>query len=431
MGFARVDDQRAKAPGVDSAVSDARLRMKLIKNPLRDRAASLSAREDKFFGAAAPELVLEFLQSCPAYRPTPLRTLPALAKSLGVNQVVYKDESFRLGLNSFKALGGGFAVMELVRRQAEASLGRSVAPSQVFDADVRSVACGMTVTCASDGNHGRSVAASAKLVGAQSVIFLHDGVSAARVERVTDLGAKVVRVSGTYDQSVEQSRMEAMRCGWIPVPDTADNVDDEAPELIMRGYTVLIDEMLSQHETLAGAPITHVFVQAGVGGLAAAVVAHLHARLGDAAPINVVVEPVQADCLLQSCVRGEATQIQHVGSTIYSMLECLRPSQPAWEILSRYADFFLSVADPYAQKAMRLLAFPSGDDPAVVAGESGAAGLAGLLRTIEEPVWAEKIGISPTSNILLIGTEGATDPEIYRRLVGVSPSEISPDDQVL
>jgi len=403
--------------------------MQLIKNPLRDRAASLSEREVEFLGAAAPELVLEFLRSCPAYKPTPLRSLPGLAKSLGVDQVWYKDEAFRLGLNSFKALGGGFAVMELVRRQAETALGRTVTPSQVFDEDVRSVAHEMTVTCASDGNHGRSVAAGANLVGAQSVIFLHDGVSAARVERITDLGAKVVRVSGTYDQSVEQSRTEAERSGWIPVPDTADNVDDEAPALIMRGYTVLIDEMLSQHEKLAGAPITHVFVQAGVGGLAAAVVAHLHGRLGDGAPISVVVEPEQADCLLQSCVRGEATEIQHVGSTIYSMLECLRPSQPAWEILSRHADFFLSVADSYAQRAMRLLAFPNGDDPAVVAGESGAAGLAGLLRTVEEPEWAEKIGISPTSNILLIGTEGATDPEIYRRLVGAASSEVVPDSQ--
>jgi len=403
--------------------------MQLIQNPLRDRAASLSAREDEFLGAAAPELVLEFLRSCPAYTPTPLRSLPALAKSLGVDRLWYKDESFRLGLNSFKALGGGFAVMELVRRQAAVSLGRAVAPSQVFDADVRSVARGMTVTCASDGNHGRSVAAGANLVGAKSVVFLHDGVSAARVERITDLGAKIVRVSGTYDQSVEQSRMEAKRFGWLPVPDTADNVDDEAPALIMRGYTVLIDEMLSQHETLAGAPITHVFVQAGVGGLAAAVVAHLQARLGDRAPISVVVEPEQADCLLQSCVRGEATEIEHVGSTIYSMLECLRPSQSAWEVLSRHADFFLSVADSYAQRAMRLLAFPNGDDPAVVAGESGAAGLAGLLRTIEEPEWAEKIGIFPTSRILLIGTEGATDPEIYRRLVGAAPSEIVIDSR--
>lgn len=424
MGFARAAGQRAKASGIDDAVSDASLLMQLIKNPLRDRAASLLAREDEFLGVAAPELVLEFLRSCPAYKPTPLRSLPALAKSLVVGQVWYKDEAFRLGLNSFKALGGGFAVMELVRRQAEASLGRTVTPSQVFDADVRAVACGMTVTCASDGNHGRSVAAGANLVGAQSVIFLHDGVSAARVERITELGAKIVRVSGTYDESVEQSRMEAKRCGWIPVPDTADTVEEEAPALIMRGYTVLVDELLLQHQALAGAAITHVFVQAGVGGLAASVVAHLHARLGDCAPISVVVEPVRADCLLQSCVQGEATEIQHVGSTVYSMLECLRPSQPAWEILSRHADFFLSVADPYAQTAMRLLAFAKDGDPAVVAGESGAAGLAGLLRTIEEPEWAEKIAISPTSNILLIGTEGATDPEIYRQLVGVAPTEV-------
>ncbi|MEI9994397.1 MAG: diaminopropionate ammonia-lyase [Rhizomicrobium sp.] len=382
----------------------------MASNPMPPAVAAL--------GMAAAREVLGLLACCPVYKPTPLWHLDALAAELGLGGVFFKDESYRLGLNSFKALGGVYAIAEILRGRAERETGRTISPRDLLSDDVRGIASEMTFACASDGNHGRSVAAGARLFGARCVVFLHEGVSAARRDWIAQLGADIRIVPGTYDHSVEEARRESLHRGWTLVPDTAEQSDAEIPHLIMRGYTVLIDEAIAQLPR----PPTHVFVQAGVGGLAAAVTAYCGNRFGHDAPRIVVVEPERANCLLESCRSGGLLEIPQTEPTIYAMLECLRPSQPAWDILDTGCDDFLDVPDALAVPAMRRLAFPTAPDPAIVSGESGATGLAGLLAVCAREVWFDALGLSRAATVLLIGTEGATDPEQYERLVGKAPT---------
>lgn len=391
--------------------------MEILKNHRRHGAV----REPSSVGIDAPRAVRRFLAHCPAYSPTPLLRLDAAAQELGVRAVLVKDEALRLGLQSFKALGGVYAILEVVAREASRRLSRPVAPADLLTPEIRAVAGTMTFACASDGNHGRSVAAGARLVGARSVVYLHGGVSDARAHRIAELGATVMRTDGNYDRSVEEAQEAARRNAWILVADTGESLADEIPGLIMRGYTAIADEVLDQIEAF-GFDITHLFVQAGVGGLAAAMIGHLSARLGARAPRMIVVEPELACCLLESCRRGEETEIPQRESTIFAMLECNRPSPHAWQVLDAAADFFMSVPDSMAAPAMRKLAQASGGDPRIVSGESGAAGFAGLLCASADPAAREVLGLSADSVVLVINTEGQTDPGRYRELVECAQS---------
>ena len=388
--------------------------MTLVHNPRRRAAGQplLPAAEE--LGPGAAREVLSLLSQCPIYAPTPLWRLDALAGELGLGGVAFKDESFRLGLNSFKALGGVYAAAEIAAAHAAKTLGRKIDPAEQSGPEVRCAARELTLVGARDGNHGRAVAAGARWFGARCVVFLHEGVSQARCDWIAALDAEVRRTAGTYDHSVEAARQTALREGWILVPDTAEDAAAAIPRLIMRGYTVLIQEALDQ---LGRAP-SHIFVQAGVGGLAAAVAGYCASRFGDAGPRIIVVEPERANCLLQSCQAGEPIEIPQGPPTLYAMLECLRPSQPAWMVLDPYADDFMDVPDSAAAPAMRRLARPLAPDPEIVSGESGASGLAALLTACADPDARRALGLSGVSTVLLIGTEGATDPAVYRRLVG-------------
>ncbi len=390
----------------------------LIANPGRRPGEPLSRLVADYVGAAAAERVLALLHACPRYRPTPLLPLPSLARQLGIGALMVKDEAQRLGLESFKSLGGIYAIAEILMQAA------GVGPDAIMCDRVRALAATRTFVCASDGNHGRSVAAGARLFGARSIVFLHEGVSAARAGKIAALGAEIIRVPGTYDDSVDEAVRQAEINGWTLVADTAADTEDPIPGLIMRGYTTIADEVLAGMEALGGPP-SHLFVQAGVGGLAAAMTGHLRARLPGAGPIITVVEPVAADCLLQSAVQGRIAEVGGDVTTIYAMLECRRPSPLAWEVLRGAADFFLSVDDDAAPAAMRALAWPQGDDPGIVAGESGAASLAGLMTVLARASWREQLGLNAASRVLVINTEGATDPDLYARLVGRTAPQVA------
>ena len=211
--------------------------------------------------------------------PTPLHSLPALAAELGLGAIHLKDEGFRLGLGSFKALGGAYAVVRLVLEEATRQLGRPVGLDELSSPEVRAVAAGMTFTCATDGNHGRSVAQGAQLVGARAAIFVHAGVSENRVAAIARFGAEMIRVAGTYDDSVAEAARVGAERGWTVVSDTSWPGYERIPGLVMQGYTAIVREAL---RALA-APPTHVFVQAGVGGVAAALAGHLALVLGERA----------------------------------------------------------------------------------------------------------------------------------------------------
>jgi diaminopropionate ammonia-lyase len=354
------------------------------------------------------------ITSWPGYAPTPLRDLPAIAAAAGVGSVQLKDEAERFGLGSFKALGGAYAVAqvlaaELARRDVASQAGSADLVAGTHAAATRAI----TVTCATDGNHGRSVAWGAQRFGCRCVIYVHATVSQGRVDAIARYGAEVRRVPGTYDDAVREAARVADAEGWFVISDTSYPGYTTVPVEVMQGYRLMADEALDQWQ---GAPPTHCFVQGGVGGAAAAVSVQLRARLGPR-PMFVVAEPDKAACLLASAEAGEPVSIPGDLDTIMAGLACGEPSLLAWQELSRAGDAFMSVPDEAAVECMRLLARQG-----IVAGESGVAGLAALLLAAADPAARATLNLGPDSRVLLFSTEGATDPELYKRLVGdVSP----------
>lgn len=385
----------------------------LVENMCANRGQPLSASEAAIAGREAAEEVRRYLPAFPAYKETPLVELPALARSLGLAGIAVKDEGQRYGLFSFKALGGAYAVARLVLEHAQKQLGRKVQPAELLSAEVRECARGMTVCCATDGNHGRSVAAGAQMFGCRCVIFLHSGVSAGREAAIAAFGAEIRRTVGNYDQSVAEASATGEAEGWTVVSDFSSEGYTQIPGLVMQGYAIMLDEIVRQ----SSAPYTHVFVQGGVGGLAAVVAGHFLDRFGAKRPRIVVVEPSRANCLQLSAQANRRLATEAGEATVMAMLECYEPSLIAWDILEKSADFYLDVSEESAVEALRRFARPLDGDPVLTIGESGAAGLAGLEAAVADPAIRDRIGLDANSRVLLIGTEGATDPELYERLL--------------
>jgi diaminopropionate ammonia-lyase len=380
----------------------------------------LQAIDVETLGPAATDRVERVLAQRENHVPTPLHSLPEMARSLGIATLHVKDEGFRLGLGSFKALGGAYAVIVLVLEHAAKQFGRPVDVAELHTPAVREVAAGLTFACATDGNHGRSVAQGAQLVGARSVIFVHAGVSEERIAAIARFGAEMVRVAGNYDDSVEEAARVATARGWTIVSDTSWPGYERIHGLVMQGYTAMVREALAQ----MGEPPTHVFVQAGVGGVAAAVAAHLAILFGEKRPVFVVVDPARAACLYESAKANKPLKIAHSEPTVMAMLECYEPSLSAWRVLSHVADGFMIVDEDDAVGVMRSLARPEGNDPAIVAGESGGVGLAGLLKVSKDRSLRDRLGLDAAARVWVINTEGATDPGQYETIVGLSPAAV-------
>lgn len=371
-------------------------------------------------GAAGSREAQVLVESCPDYHPTELFMLPRLAAELGLETLAIKDEGTRFGLGSFKALGGAYAVIRLVLRIAAEKLGRPVSVEELFSQQVREIAGNITIGCATDGNHGRSVAFGARLVGACAKIFVHSGVSTERCDAMIQLGAQIIRVEGAYDDSVKVALETCARNDWEVVSDTSWPGYIDTPLIVMQGYTIVLREALAQLDQ----PPTHVFLQAGVGGFAAACATFLKTTLGDLCPKLVVVEPSRAACLFESMRADTIVKVGHGKPTVMAMLECYEPSLVAWEALSRLADFFMTIDEDEAVEAMRSLACPQPGDPAIVAGESGGVGLGALKHVLGVADLAAQLQIDGCSRVLLINTEGATDPVLYAQYVGVSELEV-------
>jgi diaminopropionate ammonia-lyase len=387
-----------------------------LPNQHPDYRKPLDPVDTEILGVKAADEVERYLSYRDNHAPTPLHTLPALASELGVGAIHIKDEGFRLGLGSFKALGGSYAVIRLVLEEASRQLGRPVDVAELHSPEVQAIAAGMTVACATDGNHGRSVAQGAQLVGSKATIFVHSGVSDERVAAIARFGAQMIRVEGTYDDSVAEAARIAAEKGWTVVSDTSWPGYERIPGLVMQGYTAMVREALRQLPE----PPTHVFVQAGVGGVAATVAGHLAIVLGSQRPTFVVVDPARAACLFETARAGHLVKIEQGEPTVMAMLECYEPSLVAWRVLSRVADGFMTVDEEDAVAVMNRLAHPAGNDPVIIAGESGGAGLAGLIRAAADHDIRAKLGLTLRSRVFVINTEGATDPERYAQLVSAS-----------
>jgi diaminopropionate ammonia-lyase len=351
--------------------------------------------------------------------PTPLYALDGLAESLGVAKILLKDESVRSGLGSFKALGAPIALIHLIRRLWP---GEGMDAQHLFTGAHRSSLRDFTVITATDGNHGKSLAAAARSAGCRCVIVLHANVRAEREETIAAFGADIVRVEGNYDQSVAAAARLAKANGWHVVSDTSYDGYEEVPRDVMQGYSTIAAEVVEAVNTQAAPGITHVFLQGGVGGLAAAIVSYFWQVYEDKRPAFVIVEPRQADCLYQSAVHGTAAKASGSIDSVMAGLACGEASPLAWRFLESGADFFMTVEDEDAVRAMRLLARGSATDAPILSGESGGAGLAGLMRLMQDPALSSQAGLSRNSNVLVLSTEGATAPAIYRDLVG-EPAE--------
>ncbi|MBX5160333.1 diaminopropionate ammonia-lyase [Rhizobium sp. NZLR5] len=392
-----------------------------LLNTNSDYRQPLDPRDAETLGMDAANAVESHLTFRENHAETPLVALPALAAEIGVGSIHIKDEGHRLGLGSFKALGGAYAVIRLVLEEAANRLGRAVDVSELHSSHVREVAEAMTVACATDGNHGRSVAQGAQLVGARAAIFVHAGVSDERVAAIARFGAEMNRVDGTYDDSVREAARIAEEKGWTIVSDTSWAGYERIPGLVMQGYTALVREALRATPQ----PPTHVFIQAGVGGIAAAVAGHMAIAFGDKRPTFTVVDPARAACLFETARAGHLVTVAHGEPTVMAMLECYEPSLVAWRILSRVADAFMTVDEDEAISVMKRLADPAGNDPAMVAGESGGVGLAGLIRAVSDPAIKQALSLDGHSRIFLVNTEGATDPGKYEEIVGLSPAVVA------
>jgi diaminopropionate ammonia-lyase len=390
-----------------------------LSNPFRSKVARPRSHLMDALGRDGRQKAKAFLTVCPAHQPTPMHVLRSFAKVHGLRMVYVKDESYRMGLNSFKALGGAYAVMTLVLEEAERKLGQTLTPQDVLRDDVREIAKTITVACATDGNHGRSVAAGARVAGCKAVILMHAGVSDARVAAIKSFGAEVIRVNGSYDDSVAEAARLAKSNGWTVVSDTSYAGYESIPLTVMQGYTIMAGEAFNAMSS----PPTHVFLQAGVGGLAAAVTAYARDEYGKDMPKIIVVEPERAACLFASASAGRLTKVPHGEPTIMGMLECYEPSQLAWEILAPFAHAFVTLPEDAAPRAMNILAKPMRKDPAIVSGESGCAGFAGLLACLKDAKARRALGLDEKSRVLVINSEGATDPENYKRIIGLAPRE--------
>lgn len=371
-----------------------------------DAAFRVLSRED--FANARAEIT-----QWEGYAPTPLISLSALAKAISIGEVLYKDEGPRFGLGSFKALGGSYAALRVLQRQISAKLGQDVALADIRTGRYKDEAAQITLVSATDGNHGRSLAWGCHRFGAPCRIYIHAEVSEGRAEAMRDLGAEVIRISGDYDESVILAKSEAEENGWFVVSDTSWEGYSEPPRDVMAGYGVMTSEIC---EALPTAP-SHVFLQGGVGGLAAGVVAGLRQHYGADAPRVVIVEPELAACLFESGRTGEATNFAIQEETLMAGLSCGEPSGMAWEILAEEASDFLTMPESIVAPTVRLLARPLEGDTAIEAGESAIAGLAALIAARQDAGLSEKLGVDAHSRVLLIGSEGVTDPAIFAQIM--------------
>jgi diaminopropionate ammonia-lyase len=359
--------------------------MRIVVNPLASTAA-YSEREALVVSVASARTAMEEIRRWPGYQQTPLRALSSCARDLGLGQIFYKDESSRLQQGSFKILGGAYAATIKLRETGASS--------------------DTTLCCATDGNHGRSVAFAAKRFGCKCVVFMHERASSAKAAAIAALGARVVRVQGTYDDSIRHAHAVAENEGWLLVPDTSEDELDPTTRLVMQGYGVMVLEIMEQLGS--NAPPTHVMLQGGVGGLAAAVSGLFAEVFGAHRPKVIVVEPESAACLLESALRLKPSKVDGDLVTAMEMLSAGEASPVAWPILQRRADVFLAIDDAAATAAARSLSAGGSATPAVSVGISGAAGLAGLREVMKIPELAAALQLNASSRVLVFGTEERT-----------------------
>jgi diaminopropionate ammonia-lyase len=371
-------------------------------------------------GIKSEKQTWDFHKQLPGYAPTPLIEAQQLARELGVGNIWIKDESRRFEMPSFKILGTSWAIY----RALMSRLGKEIDSWETFD-DLASIFAPLqplTLVAATDGNHGRAVAHIAALLGFESHIFVPLGMAESRIDAIKNEGAKVTIVDGTYDEAVRRSALEEDET-HVVISDTSWPGYEEIPGWVIEGYATIFQEVDEQLARLYESGPDLVLVQIGVGALAAAVVQHYRGKDRYSSPRIVGVEPTTAACMLESMKANQIVSLPIPPCTIMAGLNCDTPSLIAWPIVSKGVDLFISIDDEWACQGMRTFA-----KLGLVSGETGAAGIGGVLALLHDPSLSAaraSLGIESSTRILVICTEGATDPAAYEQIVGTSPYTIS------
>ena len=326
------------------------------------------------------------------YSPTPLIELNKLSKELNLNKIFYKDENKRFDLKSFKALGGAYAVEKVSKGNKE-----------------------IVVATATAGNHGRSVAWGARRLGLKCKIFISEFVSDARGQAMADLGADVVKVKGNYEKSLIECIKQSTENNWQIVQDVAWKDYMIVPKFTMAGYTVMMKEIVAQ---INQNKISHIILQAGVGGMAGAMIAGV-ARYLENIPITIVVEPDSAACVMESIRAGKIKKIDIKRESLMGGMSCGEVSLVPWEILKNSVKYCISLPDDDIAKTMKLLGNGSFSEEKIIAGENSAPGVISLITSCEDEKIKEKLQLNKDSNVLLIGCEGDTDKAMYQKLINL------------
>ena len=324
------------------------------------------------------------------YSPTPLIKLSKLSKELDLKNIFYKDESKRFDLKSFKALGGAYAVEKISKGNKD-----------------------ITVSTATAGNHGRSVAWGAKRLGLKCKIFISEFVSDERGQAMKNLGAEVIKVNGNYEKSLIECIKQSTENGWQIVQDVAWDNYLLVPKYTMAGYSVMMKEIFDQ---LQNNKITHIILQAGVGGMAGAMIAGI-ARYLTNIPTTMVVEPDSAACVLESIKTGKIEKIDIKRESLMGGMSCGEVSLVPWEILKNSVKYCISLPDDDIAKTMKLLGNASFSNEKIIAGENSAPGVISLIASCEDQKIKKELNLNSNSNVLVIGCEGDTDKEMYKKLV--------------
>ena len=360
------------------------------------------------------------ISSWPGYEPTPLIELQGLAEESGFGGMWCKYEGTRFGIGSFKPTGPTYAMLGVLKKEVAKAIGGEVSSADLVEGKYAEITRDMVMAAATSGNHGRAMAWGAGMFGCRAVLYMNDGVSKGREEAIKSYGGEVVRVEGTYDETVEQLHVDAEAHGYSVISDQSTPEHPQVPRAIMQGYAMVADELIEQ----IGAPPTHVFVPGGGGILTGACCGHLWERYGRERPRLVVVEPTASCCLYESGRAGRPVKVESAASVMDGLVVEEASAEPV-ALLNSGAFAFLTVPDQAAVDAMRGSADPLGADPAVVIGDTGSAGWAGFLAAVGDGEIRAALGLDGDSRVAVVVTEGATDPAVYREIVGRSPEEVA------
>lgn len=375
-----------------------------------------------YFTEETIDKVRKFHMTIPNYANTPLVSLDGLSKELDLKSIYIKDESKRFGLNAFKVLGASYAVVQLLCEKLEKNI--SEVDFNFFrSSEIKTSIKNMVFVTATDGNHGKGLAWASSQLGCKAVIYMPKGSSSERVKAIESEGAEVIVTELNYDDAVRLASKTADENGWYLVQDTAWDGYNKIPTWIMEGYLTMADEAFEQMLMVDAQTPTHIFLQAGVGCMAGSVIGYYASKLKRKCPIISIVEPFNADCIFNSIKINDGNPHPVFGDleTVMAGLSCGEPNPITWEMIKDKASYSIVCDDQLTMLGMRILANPLGNDKKIISGESGAVGV-GVVHSIMKKKYLSDLkkdmGLDNNSVVLIISTEGDTDKESYKRIIG-------------